>query len=315
MLDLRPPDEFGPDADDGAYWGVPEKPYHSHPALSRSVVAEYIDKSPRHAQHKWGQPYEESDPSLGTTMHDRVLRPGVFEERYAQAPDECEGTTSKDKPCSNSPQFRVDGSWRCRYHGDEEEADDLFRLTESRAETVAGMMESIQSDNLAHSLLGEAAETEVTLLWTDPDTGVRLRARIDALHAFPVGDGTGNFDVADLKTCGSAHPEDVGRQLYKTGSWLQPAFYGRGLEVLSGGCPVEHFFFVLVETAPPHVVQIYELDRVQHQRARQRLRSVLREIESFGETWPAYGANVDEVEIPRWATGRLDLPPAEVPNE
>lgn len=311
-LELRPPGEFGPDADDGAYWGVPEEAYHTHPALSRSVVAEMIDRSPLHAQHKWEDSYEEGDPSLGTIAHDRVLRPDVFEERYDAAPDECEGTTSSGSPCSNSPSFREDGDWYCHHHGDSSNQDDIERLSASHAEAVEGIVEALSGDPYASGLLLEAGETELTVLWTETfgEHSLRCRARIDALNVFGP-----EMDVADLKTCGSAHPDDIGRQLSKTGSWLQPAFYERGLEAISDKT-VEHFFFVAVETAAPHAVTPVRVDPAQVQRARQKLSECLRRIASWQsrDRWPGYATRdkpVREVQIPRWKLERFNLPPVE----
>jgi len=305
MINLRPSDKWGLDAPDGAYEGVPERAYHAHPALSRSVLATLIEKSPRHAQHKWNESYEEGSPGIGTIAHDRVLRPEVFEQAYARAPGTCEGTTSSGDPCGNSPQFRVDGSWRCRYHGDEEDADNITRLSPSDAETVEEVAGAV---SLSERLPFADFETEVTLRWEDP-TGLICRARPDILAE--TADGA--LWLGDLKTTGSAHPEDAARQLARTGSWLQPAFYERGLRFVTGGVEVVGFTFFFVETTPPYVVQPLQLEEVQRRRAQkkceQALQTVAKCIDSFGkDPWPAYDGT--EVQLPHWKVERFGLPPA-----
>lgn len=312
-MDLLPPDEWSPEAPDGAYYDVPEPDYHRHPALSRSVVATLIEKSPAHAKEKWDAEYEESDPSLGTIAHDAALRPDVFETRYAEAPEDCEAAKSNGDPCSRSPSFRQDGEWLCWQHGEEEQADDVHTLSDSHAESVDGILQALAGNDVGRGLILEADETELSLLWTEKVAGqeIRCRARLDALNVFQGG----AYDIGDLKTTGSAHPEDFAKQIARTGSWLQPAFYERGLKALSelegGG-----FFFVGVETEPPYATLAYEMDPAQKRRTEQRLESALRRVASMQAEgrWLAYqtgGRLAETIQLPHWHVERLDLPPVD----
>src|SRR5690606_27207746 len=93
---------------------------------------------------------------------------------------------------------------------------------------------------------------EVSLIWDDPETGVRCRGRLDYLHAAPV--------VVDPRPSRPATPAAFARTAAGSGQDAPAA------PCLAGpapprGDPAARFLHALVEPDPPHLVSVVELDQ------------------------------------------------------
>lgn len=88
------------------------------------------------------------------------------------------------------------------------------------------------------------AETEFSIFWTDEETGVQCKVRLDALRlASPVL-------AFDLKTTDDAREPAFTRQMMQLDYDLQAAFYTEGVRRFTGqACP---FMFGAVEVDAPH---------------------------------------------------------------
>jgi hypothetical protein len=139
---------------------------------------------------------------------------------------------------------------------------------------------------------------EATLIWQEPN-GVWCRARLDWLHDTPV--------IDDLKTtAGSAHPDQVSRNLIRDGWHLQAAFYIRGLRALRyGGSDADvQFRFIVQETSPPFALSVIGCDPSVMALAEEQIRYA---ISKFGEClqsgiWPGYTDRIAYAEMPAWET-------------
>ena len=136
---------------------------------------------------------------------------------------------------------------------------------------------------------------EKSLYWTDPETGVRLRARADWLTLI-----NERLTCVDLKTAASVYRPDLERAFWKNGYYLQNAWYVRLLTEIKGSEP--DFAFVCVEKEPPYLVEVvrYEPEDVAegHRLNRIAIDTFARCIET-GE-WPGYTA-ATTFRLPRWA--------------
>lgn len=170
---------------------------------------------------------------------------------------------------------------------------------------VQAMAAAIQAHPLARALYDPArGRPEQSLFWTDPRTGIPMRARLDWLR-----DDGGRLIILDYKTASSAHPETFAKSAANYFYDMQDAFYGDGARAL-GLDTDPAFLFVAQEKTPPYLVSVVELDsdarRAGRARNRQATDTYIRCIES-GD-WPGYVAD-DEIELislPHWARPRED---------
>lgn len=142
-----------------------------------------------------------------------------------------------------------------------------------------------------------AGDPEVTLVWDDPDTGVRCRARLDW---FP-RQRRHRLIIPDYKTCPSASPDDLTSAVARFGYHQQSEFYLDGVRAL-GLAADPAFVFVFQEKEPPYIVTVAQLDhdtimsgRLRNQWARQVYRWC-----TDRDEWPPYCPDITTLALPPW---------------
>lgn len=151
----------------------------------------------------------------------------------------------------------------------------------------------------------ERGLAERSLFWTDVDTGVWCRARVDHLPEDEVG--APYFIASDFKTTASAQPDKITKAVYDYGYHIQAAWYLEGIRALG----IHHsprMVFVFQEKTPPFLVTVVELDgaalRIGHNQAKQALATYKKCSESGH--WPGYSDRVETIALPVWAERKLE---------
>lgn len=172
-------------------------------------------------------------------------------------------------------------------------------------EMAKAMETALRAHPLAARLFDPlSGKPEQSLFRQDPDTGVWLRARLDWLENPPRADR--HMIVPDYKTCDSASPEALRRNMFNFGYYMQAAWY-LDMVVALGLAEEASFVFVCQEKRPPYLVTIVELEpdaldagRAQNRRAIERYRDCV-----AAGVWPAYADDVVHLGLPRWADYQL----------
>lgn len=259
---------------------MPEAEYHRHPALSASGAKLLLPPSCP-AKYRWAmdnpsKPKRHFD--LGHAVHKLVLGAGA-ELEIIDAPD------YKTKAAQQQRDAAYDAG--------------RVPLLPKEHEQVKAMAAAVRADPVAAALFDPArgGKPEQSLFWTDAQTGVPLRSRLDWL---PASNG-GRMIVPDLKSADSADPESAGRALYNYGYAGQAAFYVDGVLAL-GLAQSAAFVLVFVETDPPYLVSLYYPDdtamRIGRARNRQAM-EIWRDCTESG-IWPGYTQDIEPISLPRW---------------
>lgn len=215
---------------------------------------------------------------FGKAFHAYVLESRSFADRYAVAPDFGDGRTNAAKAAK--AEFLTEHAGKALVR-----AEDMERIIR--------MADALAAHPLAKNLI-IGGESEVTLRWTDPATGLRCKSRSD----FYVPE----LSIAmDLKSTDDANPAAFARSCAKYRYHVQDAFYSDGYAAI--GRPIERFLFVAVEKDAPHAVSVCLVDDAARDRANDLVR---REMERLAEcvaanTWPAYGDGINTLALPAWA--------------
>jgi len=260
--------------------------YHSGPGVSNSGLKLLGDKTPLHYWSRYidpnRRPSSGSQPMfIGTALHAAVLEPDAFARTYVECP-------FSDK---RSAGYKA---WA------KEQADEgLLVLMPDEALNVTGMRRSLWNDQTVRGLLSDVYEFEYSAYAIDPETGVLVRIRMDAL--------TQSGWIVDLKKTQDASPAAVARSVAKFGYHHQDAFY---TDVLGWACgePPAGFVFVFVEELPPHAVGVYVLipeDRDRGRRLYRRNLNLYARCLERGE-WPGYGGQAQYLELPYWSRREID---------
>lgn len=249
--------------------------YHLRPELSSTGARRLLD-SPARFRY-WADHPEPPKQAfdLGTAAHSKILGVGAGVVVY---PDE------HLTPSGNVSTKAATVAW-----AEEQRAAGLVPIGRVEADRVDAMAEAVLADPDARAVLEAIQGREVTII-TDVE-GVPVRARFDMY-----GDGMG----ADLKTARDASPRGFNRAVGTHGYHVQSAWYDDAHKAETGR-PLNSFRFVVVESAPPHLVGVYSLDvmwdELGHQQAA-RARDTYRVCTST-DTWPGYGAAT--LTAPTWA--------------
>lgn len=167
----------------------------------------------------------------GTAIHAAILEPEKFKSEYVQLPildlRTTEGKKAKSKIEFDNPTKKLIPF------------DDYIRFVNAQ--------QAVRNNKEAIKYLLDC-EFEQSFFWTDPITGVRCKARADAISK------TSDF-IVDLKT--SRDPANFARSIAEYGYHRQASFYLRGATEASGRV-YSRWIWIVVHPEAPHLCAVYE---------------------------------------------------------
>jgi hypothetical protein len=268
----------------GIRFDEPVEDYHrKRLGVASKSGLDQVAKSPAHYR-AWALGAEQpTTPAMkfGSAFHMAVLEPAKFCERYVTAPD----FRVHGHPSSNAYKH-AKAQWLADNAG-------LEMIDQDDMERINRMAEALRAHPLARNLLA-GGTPEASLKWTDPDTGLACKGRVD--YWLP------EIGVAvDLKTTESAKPSTFARSVAAYRYHVQDVFYSRGFSEI--GQAIRHFLFVAVEKEAPHLVSVCYCDDAARERGEQL---VQRDMATLAEcvrtdTWPGYGDELQPLQLPAYA--------------
>jgi hypothetical protein len=213
---------------------MPDAEYHARPELSSTGARRILDSPARYrywADHP--QPTKASF-DLGHAAHAKILGVGAGVVVY---PDE------HLTPSGNVSTKAATVEWER-----EQRANGLVPIGRSDARRVDAMAEAVLADPDARGILETVAGREVSIFTSVDDVPVKAR--------FDLYDGA---VAADLKTTTDASPKGFNTTVGRYGYHIQASWY-EDAHRAETGTPLQSFKFIVVETRPPHLVGVYELD-------------------------------------------------------
>ena len=257
----------------------PAEQYHADPALSAGRVITAHQRSWMHAM-QLGE--RKATPAMleGSLLHCMVLEPGRVGARYAAIPHGLKLST-------------VDG----RAWVENVTAAGLQAIPHDAWVRCGTMAFDLKLHPAVRPLLEAANDRELSLWWTDRITGIRLKARPDAISGRA---------VIDLKRS-DASPDGFRRAAATYRHDMRAAWYLDGATAC--GLDVDRYVYIVVEPEPPHAVALYEIAEEDLDLARWRIDKLLEEYaehQARGE-WPGYPTEVQTIEMPPWARIRQEV--------
>lgn len=239
--------------------------YYENPAVNKSTLW-WLRKSPAHFQ--WARTAETPDtPAMrfGRAVHSAILTPSEYLDSYVVFTGDRRTKAGKEEY-----QALVDSGAEI--------------LSEDDAETIREMMKACPDS------VFNGCEFEKELFWTDPDTGVSCKGRLDAVR---------HGAVIDYKTTTDASTDGFSREAIRYGYDLQAAMYLVAAKANGyGDC---EFWFVAQEKSTPYAVNVIKAGDAFLDRGRWLMLDLLTKYKECAEKdeWPGYGTN--ELIIPEWA--------------
>jgi hypothetical protein len=306
---------------DGLHPELSEAEYRALDLPSGSEFAT-LDRSPAAWLHRHTHPVE-ATPAMrfGTLVHSLVLM-GHAPERWTVTPTYDEVSRYASPEWVHHPGFSLatkegrawkgalpagavvlkSEDWRMaceRAWADAHPGCQIFDdATWARAQAAA---ESLRS----HPVLARwisMGMTEVSMVWTDPASGVQLKGRADLCV---VDDDLGPL-VVDLKLLSTGCERmAVQRAVFGGGYWLQVPAYAWGFELCGG--PASRAVIVACDSGDVPGVGVYPMSATWQAQGLDRVRAllgILAQCQRTGDYWADDRAIMpigDEIEAPRWA--------------
>jgi hypothetical protein len=276
---------------------IPEPGIYENISFEEYLTWDAISNSSLHAaersmlHYKEQQPIEETPAMrLGTFCHVGRLEPSAIYRRYVVMPDLTVGLLNDEgKPYDNP---RATKAYKRRVAEFNERNTDKLVVPQADFDQMVGVVAALDRDPLAHQWFTAPGPVELSIVWNDPQTGLRCKGRIDKW-------ARGLGIVADLKTSRDCQrfPSQIAERHYHR----QGAMYLDGIEVLTG--EVNRFGLVAVENALPYGVMAAPLRETDIERGRAEYHRILRQIvdSQASGVWPGYVSPAEWC-LPAWAT-------------
>lgn len=192
--------------------------------------------------------------------------------------------------------------WEGRRAGDEYEAFCVDAERKGQEVVLSKVMDramriglAVRSNEVCRNVIVRG-EAEKTLRWSVevPNWGnVACKGRLDFI---------GDNGIVDLKTTRDASPKRFGISVAEYEYYAQAAFY-RDAHLAVTGIDAG-FWIIAVESAAPHVSQLYRVPDWMLDLGRERYMSLLARLMECRERdqWPGYATEELDVQLPPWAT-------------
>jgi hypothetical protein len=158
---------------------------------------------------------------------------------------------------------------------------------EESYETIESMLESCYKDKVIQGLI-KNTEYQLSLFWTDEQTGLGLKTRPDICKRK-------KNVLVNLKTTKDGSPKAFSKDLANLDYPLQAAMEITGC-IESGLMPsVDNYFWLVVEKVPPFNATVYEFSKQDIEASKDELRYLLDKISRAGKEnlYPGYTDRAD----------------------
>lgn len=253
--------------------------YRNAEGVSSSELKQMV-KSPAHYRYWKDNPDDTDTPALlfGRACHKYVLETYDFYKEFAVAP--------------NADRRTKEGKELWSKFVAESEGKDV--ITEEQFEVIDAMRNAMLATPFVSKLIN--GEHEVSLFWTDEDTGIKCKCRPDSLNEKL-------RIVVDYKTCDNAETQHFMRKAIDFGYDLQASYYLDGVKASTGLDCI--FVFIAQEKQPPYAVNILQADDVFIRSGRQLYKDMLatyKECTETGNWWGYLGAEnqINSLGVPKW---------------
>lgn len=277
----------------GVVYGMSFEDYHAVDAFSASGM-KLLARSPWHWCNR--VPMQQTRAMLcGSLVHCAQLEPRALAERYVVVPEDAPRRPSVSQWNAKNPSADSMAAmdwWRTFEAANTSRAivaADDFATTQKQLQAVADCPELAEAFS--------TGESEVSMFWVDPATGVYCKARPDHITRKP----DGRVQMLDLKSMADDTPAGVMRAMGRLGLYRQEAHYRRGYEVITS-TPVADFVFAVVSSAPPILATPYRIVDAALQQGIEEVEDLLLEFAQCQkhDRWPAYKPDQRMIDLPAW---------------
>lgn len=230
-------------------------------------------RSPLHYLHRLKEPKEDTTRlAIGRATHTAVFEPDRFLLDYALFAGNRRAGKEWNECCKANRGKTI--------------------LKAEEYATCLAMRDAVRSHPVAGPALAPPGEAEKVITWTDEETGIACKGRLDWWR---VG------LLSDLKTTVDVSPRRFGTIAERMAYHGQMAFYRAGL--IANGLDAPPPRIIAVEAAPPYDVAVFRVDDDALYAGELLVRDLLQLVArcKFQNTWPGQVPEESSLLLPAWA--------------
>lgn len=290
---------------DGIYTDVTIEDYHANKTHISATQIKYARQSLRHFQwYRSGKIQVEQKPhfSFGNAFELALLAPEEYLQKVAVVPDaDFIETVLTEKPEIKSP--RSTNRYKALHEDFVKSNTGKYLIAENGLESfecIEEMLSSCYQDKVIQGLI-KNTEYQLSLFWTDPETGIRLKTRPDFCKRK-------KNVIVNVKTTIDGSPAGFSKDLAKWAYPLQASIEIRGALATGLMDTVDNYFWLVVEKEPPFNACIYEFTQDDRNANDLELSYILSRLKKAEEQnlYPGYTENalnefgILQASIPQW---------------
>lgn len=275
---------------DGIHTDITIEEYHANRTHISATTLKYARQSLRH--FKWfrsGKIQVEDKPHLqfGNSFELALLAPDEYLQKVAVIPDgDFVETVMKEKPETKSP--RATNRYKALHEDFVKSNTGKYLIQENGPESfecIEEMLSSCFQDKIIQGLI-KNTEYQLSLFWTDPETGIKLKTRPDFCKRK-------KNVIVNVKTTTDGSPAGFSKELAKWSYPLQATIEIRGAIATGLMEQVDNYFWLVVEKEPPFNACIYEFSQDDRNAGDMELNYILARIKKAEEQnlYPGYTEN------------------------
>jgi len=279
---------------EGIYYDIPFDEYLKIDAFSKSMV-DPILKSPLHLKHKIEEGFKASNIMVFGSLVDTILtEPERLEKNFFILPETYTDAKGNQKPwhpnsntCKKILQEAAESGKACVKQPDIERAS-AISLAVHKHKTASEWVKG---------------KKQVTIIWTDPETQVKCKGRIDL---YLEGER-----LIDMKVTDDPHPVAFSRTATYLKYHVQAAMYLMGLYCAEVGKYAEDwnmpFSFIAAEANKPHDVMAYNMTQESLDAGKFVFQEAVRLYADCKETgtWNGRSQFAEDLSIQQWAIHKI----------
>lgn len=250
--------------------------YFEHPGISNSKLG-WFKRSPAHYKYFCDHPSPEKEAYLiGGATHTVLFEPDKFKKDYHILKESERPVPDKDY------RDALNKAWKKEIL---EAYSHKKIISESEYDMIMRMMEALHENDFAVELI-KGCEFEKEVYWTDPETGLSCKKKVDGEH---------KKHRIDYKTADNADPNKWQRKVWSYDYYRQAGFYS----LTDTSELLKEFFFIVQEKEPPYCVSIHKCTQQFIDYGKDEALHLMRKIKTHmtANLWPGYEQKVFKPEL------------------
>lgn len=291
--------------EDGIHTDISIQDYHANRTHYSATQLKYAQKSMKHFYSYINGFLERPEGmhfGFGNAFELALLSPEAYVKEVAIIPDQdfidlaMQGNDKLKVPRNSTVYKENMAKWEKLNEG-------KYHIMDKGAQSfdaIEEMLSSCYQDSVIQALI-KNVEYQLSLFWTDPETGIRLKTRPDICKR------TKN-SIVNLKTTEDGSPAAFSKDLARYDYPLQACIEIDGCIKTGLMEEVDNYFWLVVEKVAPFNATIYSFEERDRAACMDNYRFILNKIKKSreAEKWPGYSERADnphgilKAEIPLW---------------